>query len=286
MLLSSVVRAVLRLAGFVLTTVFCYVAAGSASALLAGLFGLTSGSEGLGWLFPASFTVLLTASTWLFLRIDRRKLDALGLRPTRRRLAELGVGFAAGALVFAGVAVLRASWVGAAFTFDPGAGLRAALIGLPLVFLRMFPEELVFRGYGFQQLQRLLGDATALWLSALAFGAYHVVGSGLWGMGAGFVFLSTACGGLLFGVALLRTGGLALPTGLHFGANWINLSVVGLGFPEGSAPWVVPLTDVQVEALTAPDLLPHLPYFAAVALLFFAVRAWTGSSRLLISHAK
>ena len=63
---------------------------------------------------------------------------------------------------------------------------RAALIGLPVAFLLMAGEELVFRGYGFRQLIAACGARTALAASALAFGVYHLAqtGFGMWGIGA------------------------------------------------------------------------------------------------------
>jgi membrane protease YdiL (CAAX protease family) len=68
-------------------------------------------------------------------------------------------------------------------------------------------------------------------------------------------------GGLVFGYALIRTGSLAVPIGLHWGGNWAQ------------SVWTVRLSDEQLRALTAPDLLPHLPYLAALALACLMVRA-------------
>ena len=90
-------------------------------------------------------------------------------------------------------------------------------------------------------------------------------------MGAVFRFLMPTLGGLLFGWAALRSAGLALPLGLHLGGNWIQSSVTGFA-PTTLAPdapvqalWQIPITVHDVRVLTAPDLVPHLPFMLAIA---------------------
>jgi membrane protease YdiL (CAAX protease family) len=175
---------------------------------------------------------------------------------------------------FAVVALARAEMVGASWQFDPTTGAQAALLGLPVVLALMASEELIFRGYAFQKAEQLWGPAAALVGSSLAFGAYHVVGSEYWGMGAFFLFLTPTLGGLVFGLAALRTRSLALPFGLHLGGNWVNASLLGLGVPSGRALWAAPLDPSQVTTLMAPDVWPRLPYLIAVAVLFAAVALW------------
>lgn len=253
------------------------LAVGPVVGLAAGLFGL--GHPGLNRLFPALISAALLGITWAALRTEGHGLRRLGLVPTRRRAAEFGVGFGVAASLFVVVAFLRAASVGAGWVFDPVAGIRAAALGLPLALLMLLPEELLFRGYAFRKAEALWGAPVALVVSALAFGAYHLVGSGDWAMGAAFRFAMPALGGLVFGYAALRTGGLALPIGLHLGANWVNASVFGLAVPEGAALWSAPLTALQVVTLTAPDLLPSLPYLVAVAVLAVVVMAWPVARR-------
>ena len=249
------------------------------AALAAGpLVGIAVGTLGLsgvpGWAYAGLVSIWLLGLTWGAVRSEGGTLRTLGLVPTRRRVREFAVGFGLAAGAFAAVALVRAASVGAEWTVDPVAGARAAVLGLPLALVLLLPEELLFRGYAFQKAVARWGAPAALAASTLAFGAYHVVGSGAWGMGALFLFVLPALGGLLFGVAALRTGGLALPTGLHLGGNWVNASVLGLGTVEGGALWAAPLDAAQVAALTAPDVVPHLPYVGALALLAVAVAGW------------
>lgn len=265
----------LQLGGFVVAAAAATVAVGPVAGLFSGFLGINPGHTAAVWLFPVLVSAALLGVTWIALRVERDGLRTLGLVPTRRRAGEFGAGFVVAVGLFAVVALVRAASVGADWTFDPGAGLRAALFGLPLAFVLMFSEELLFRGYAFRKAQALWGAPAALLGSSLLFGAYHVAGSGeYWGMGAFFLFAMPALGGLVFGLAALRTGGLALPLGLHLGGNWVGASVLGLGVPEGAALWAAPVDAVQAAWLMAPDLLPRLPYVVGVGLLAATVLTW------------
>ena len=250
-------------------------AVGPVAGLVSALFGIDTGHPVAVWLFPVLVSAALLGVTWAALHMERDGLGSLGLLPTRRRAAEFGAGFAVASVLFALVAIVRAASVGATWTFDAASGARAAILGLPLVFVLMFSEELLFRGYAFRKAEALWGAPAALVGSSLLFGAYHVVGSGgYWGVGALFLFAMPALGGLVFGLAALRTGGLALPLGLHLGGNWVGASVLGLGVPGGAALWAAPVDAVQAAWLMAPDLLPRLPYLVGVVLLVALVLRW------------
>ena len=247
---------------------------GPVAGLAYGLSGFSPGHPAANWLFPVLASALLLGVTSIALRLEGTGLRSLGLALTPGRAFEFAGGFAVASALFVVVAVVRAALVGAGWTFAPDAGLRAALVGIPYVFVLMFSEELLFRGYALRKAEALWGAPAALIVSSLLFGAYHVVGSGYWGMGAFFLFAMPVLGGLVFGTAALRTGGLALPLGLHFGGNWVTGRVFGLGLPEGAALWAAPVNATQASALVAPDLLPRLPYITAVVLLAVVVLAW------------
>lgn len=252
--------------------------------LVAGAFGLTGVAVGLAstflpsaalpWLFPSTLAALVVFATWICLRLERRGFSALGLQLTRRRLAEAGVGFAIGAVLFSAISLTQATMVGVSWRLE-GADVAGAVgMGLAAMLISVLIEELLFRGYVFGQLTAIGGPVVALIVTSVAFGAYHLIGRPYWAMGAFFVFAMPALGGLIFGSALLRSGGLALPLGLHWGGNWALTSLfawrTGDALNTGDAPravWTADITQAQFNALTAPDLGPHLPYLIAMTLL-------------------
>src|SRR2546429_4011318 len=98
------------------------------------------------------------------------------------------------------------------------------------------------------------GPVLALVVTSVAFGGYHLIGRPYWAMGAFFVVAMPTLGGLIFGYSLLRSGGLALPIGLHWGGNWAMLSLFGWHTSDasnsGSGPTTVWTADVTQDQAT------------------------------------
>lgn len=213
---------------------------------------------------------LLLALSLFLLRREPASIAVLGLPTNGPRIRELAFGFILSAVLFQAVAWVQSARVGASWHFQGWAGVSAAMTGLGLTACMVLAEELVFRGVGLRYLRAMYGNRPAVTLSALLFGAYHVIGSPNWGMGLVFQFVLPALGGLFFGWAVVRSGGLALAIGLHWGGNWIQASVAGFGpvaaYQPQQALWQIPITAADFKVLTAPDLLPRLPYIAALAI--------------------
>ena len=248
---AGVIIASVALAAFAVGTLNIQVP--NAAALIAGALG----SAGL----------LLVS--WRLLRAEQSGIGTLGLTPTRRRLREFALGFAVTAPLFLGVAMLQSRMVGAGWEFQGLGGVRVAIAGVAATSVLVLFEELLFRGMGLRLLAAALGQRVAVVLSAVCFGAYHLVGSEYWAMGAVFQFLMPTLGGLVFGWAAIRSGGLALPLGLHLGGNWIQAWVAGfapIGSQDVTAVWRIPITASDLQTLTAPDVGVRWPFLLALAL--------------------
>jgi membrane protease YdiL (CAAX protease family) len=224
----------------------------------------------------AAITALASAgmllATMALLRVEGATLGALGLPLDRRRLGELAAGFVVTCTLFLAVAGVQSVMVGAGWQFTGARGLLDALVDLPLVLCLVVGEELLFRGAALRLLRALAGDRAAIAITALVFGAYHVLGTQYWGMGLAFQFVMPAIGGLLFAWAAVRSGGLALPIGLHLGGNWVQSSVAVFALRPAPAGeplhglWQIPITASDAQVLTAPDILPRLPLLLAFAI--------------------
>jgi membrane protease YdiL (CAAX protease family) len=224
-----------------------------------------------------------SAGLWLvtlgLLRREGLGIAALGLPLNRPRAREFALGVVVSAALFLAVAWTQSAMVGAGWHFQGTSGVVAAVQGLALAASMVMAEELVFRGAALRYLRDMCGDRLAIGISAVLFGAYHLIGSHDWAMGAVFRFVMPMAGGLLFGWAAVKSGGLALPIGLHLGGNWIQASVAvfspladASAAPVVQAIWRIPIGSGDAQWLTAPDVLQRLPYVAAVALAAFATR--------------
>ncbi len=152
---------------------------------------------------------------------DRQTADEAGL-PVRGIFSETAIGLLIGGGVFsAAVGLLTAFRV-----FSIG-GVNAHY--LPFVPLLTFLlvglfEEVLFRGYVFQTLERRWGSGIALAGSGLFFGLAHLAN------GQGFIgpILISFEASILMTAAYLLTRRLWLPVGIHWGWNLFESSVYGL----------------------------------------------------------
>jgi membrane protease YdiL (CAAX protease family) len=141
---------------------------------------------------------------------------------------QLLAGFLGGALLMAAPALLLGATglVG----WRPGGGVGAAFWnGLAVLAAAAVTEELLFRGFLFHRLRDGLGPWAAQGLIAALFLLTHsdaLRAEGALGLLASAnIFLAS----LLFGLAWLRTGSLAMPLGLHLGANIMQGPLLGFG---------------------------------------------------------
>jgi uncharacterized protein len=108
-----------------------------------------------------------------------------------------------------------------------GFTLAEASLSLATYLALASREELAFRGYPLQMLNRRFGPWTAQIVIALLFAAEHALGGWTWWQ----ALFGSGVGALLFGAAALRTRGLAVPIGLHAAWNFGDTLLGGKGAP-------------------------------------------------------
>jgi membrane protease YdiL (CAAX protease family) len=175
----------------------------------------------------AQFVVVAIASSVCQL-LRRRPMAELIGRIDRRWAAQLFRGCGIGAalmLIPAGFLFVSGS---VSWTFS-GASLTSIIASVSLVAAVAATEELLFRGFVFQRLVDGAGAAVAQIIIAAYFVLTHsaaltTAGEVRW-LAAANIFVAS----LLFGLAFLRTKRLALPLGLHFGANLTQGTILGFG---------------------------------------------------------
>lgn len=109
---------------------------------------------------------------------------------------------------------------------------KAIILNILLYFFVALREELAFRSYPLNALNNSLKSTISLLIIVIVFIAEHILAGMSWKM----AIIGSGFGGLLFGIAALRTKGLALPIGLHFAWNlgqWIT------GFKNGTGIYKV-----------------------------------------------
>jgi len=214
--------------------------------------------------------VLLIAVATVVIQLLRRKpVTEVTGAPSLGALLQLGAGLALGFLLMAVPAAVFwfAGWV----RFDVIApdiqtlGAAVALMGGVAV-----AEELLFRGVLFQRLIAGVGLWPAQVAVGLLFVLTHMGNPGMQGATLALAGVNIFLASVLFGQAFVRTGGLALPIGLHFMANVTQGVLFGFGVSGNAEPGLLrPEFLVDADWLTggAFGLEASLPGLITLALM-------------------
>ena len=218
-----------------------------------------------GPLLVGSIAGALTfALTLLFVRWDGLRLRDVGAAFTARTAPRLAFGCVVGiALVALQDLVIysggHAHWVrDASRPFSLG---LLALAGYAALALR---EELAFRGYPLRRLESTWGMWPALILMTAAFTFEHAAGGWTWSR----ALLGPPVGALLFGIAALRTRGLAVPLGIHAAFNFAQWF---MGQKETAGPFKL-LVDPGFS--DRADMLGYAAYLTATLIAAAAFWLW------------
>lgn len=174
--------------------------------------------------------------------VDRVRLRDYGWRWDARSLPALLLGIGVSlACVIPALAVLAAmGLLGAPEDRGDAALWIVVTMALGQAFLLQgIPEELIFRGYLLTTL-RDRGPVAAVWISAVLFGALHLVSQGgQQGVLGHLAYLAWPFGfGLAAGALCLATRSVWAAVGIHGGSHVATLITDLLGWGSGPVAWV------------------------------------------------
>jgi CAAX protease family protein len=186
--------------------------------------------------------LLMLVVTLAFTRAwERRPLNSAGFQVDGRAGTEFAAGLVLGAALMAAIfAVERGQgWLRIASVLPFPRALARAALWFGALLPAAAAEEVMLRGYTFQALKEQWGGVAATLLTAIVFSALHNLNPHAgWPSFAG-IFVA----GILFGTAVLVTGRLWLPIGLHVAWNLFEGPVLGF-----------PVSGIQFPG----DLTPHV----------------------------
>ncbi len=176
--------------------------------------------------------------------------------------------------VLAGVG-FALSWMNGAALPNIAARQWAILlpIALPLLFLQIASEELLFRGYIVQQLGSRFQSKWVWWvLPAFLFGLLHW-DSTTFQTNAPLVAIAATLLGLVAGDLTARTGNLGAALGLHFANNFFALLVMGLPGPASGLALFVADVDLNDTAQVRAGLLGQIVTITVVYIIYLLIVA-------------
>jgi len=174
------------------------------------------------------FTIVMT---YLFLKIDKKSFTDIGLNFERKTFKKFCIGFLLG-FVFISLLIFFIAYIsGFRIQQNENGNLLFILFSAsPTIIVLAFMEEVAFRGYSLIILKNKLGVLSALAITSLLFGLYHVAFG--WGVTG---FISTTIWGLLFGILAVYSNGVSTPVGFH---SAINLAQLTFGLTgDSSSLW-------------------------------------------------
>jgi membrane protease YdiL (CAAX protease family) len=166
----------------------------------------------------------------LFTKWEKVTLPEVGIAFQRQSTLRFLSGFGVGIVMVAVQAIITAGFAEVSFVLSPDVSIITIAPSLILYLLVALREELVFRSYSIRSLANSISPIVALITITIIFILEHVMAGVSWKMsviGSGF-------GGILFGVAALKTKGIALPLGIH--SAW-NFTQWMLGFKNDTGIW-------------------------------------------------
>lgn len=182
---------------------------------------------------PYSVALAALFALAVMARLDRSNFHAFGLVGNRSLITDTALGFAIGAATMSAVALTLfvCGWYHPA-GLNTSAEVRSNLTAGLGEFLAIgIAEELIYRGYVLQTLERRWGTDRALALTILVFGIAHLfidIPGTHWLLRLTGALSISAEAGVLFGAAYLLRRRLWLAIGVHWAWNFCEGPVFGM----------------------------------------------------------
>jgi len=198
----------------------------------------------------------------VFLRhLDKRSILSLGFSLHRGWLTNIGIGLLLGANLMGTILLIEFvfGWIDVkGFAWETRTGFANALtVAIVSMLFVAVSEETIFRGYILQNLEECFGTRTAVIVSSILFGAFHLLNPTATEWAKYVIPFTITLAGVMFAVAYLAHRSLWLPIALHFSWNICLYDIFGLaGAPANSATFLV--TDVKGPAFWVG--LPHTAF--------------------------
>ena len=174
----------------------------------------------------------------IFLRVEKKTFRDYGLNWEKTSFKKFILGLSLGIVLAAVMMLSQVLYSGLVLSFNNDVNLVTflpwSLAFIPLAFM----EEIAFRSYPLIRLNKSFGLRTTQFILAILFAVYHMLM--MWSPKASI--LGPGIWALAYTLTAVAPNGIAVPTGLHFGLNFVQ-SVIGgqkgiepiwnLDYPQG-----------------------------------------------------
>jgi len=169
-------------------------------------------------------TTIALLVTWIFIKSEKRTFLEYNLVWQRDTFSKFLTGFGIGMASFSLITLILVLFGGLHIQKNTEAINPWIWLWYLAILPAAFMEEIAFRAYPFLKLKEALGLRLTQLIVLIAFALYHIP----LGWSILTAFLGPGIWALIFGIAAIRSKGIALPTGIHAGLN-LALSILGMG---------------------------------------------------------
>jgi membrane protease YdiL (CAAX protease family) len=161
---------------------------------------------------------------WIFISAERKSLADYKLVWQRDTLLKFFKGIAIGVASFLAIVLVLVLFANLEINRNPEAWTAWTLFWYLSIIPAALMEEIAFRSYPFLKLNDAFGLRVTQLTVAVVFALYHVA----LGWNIVTAFLGPGIWAFVFGIAAIRSNGIALPAGIHVGLN-VTLTILGMG---------------------------------------------------------
>jgi uncharacterized protein len=182
--------------------------------------------------------------TWIFLKNERSHFRSIGLVWEKKTLQRFFRGLLYGILIMGFIIASLLIFTELELKRNPeGISIWQMLFYLSVIPLALM-EEIAFRSYPFINLKKSIGVRYTQIIVAIAFALYHLIT----GWNIQLAFLGPGVWAFVFGFAATRSGGIAVPTGIHVALNSVQ-SLIGLKAGKYASFWLLDFKPGTPEAM-------------------------------------
>ena len=205
--------------------------------------------------------------------VDNRRLEALGILPSKKRLIDFSIFFSASVLACSTGFILRMILAKENWGLNPLFDLKLLADGIWWNIKSVLFEELIFRAALLVLMIKWFGKNISILISAVSFGIYHwfslEVFGNTWMMLQ--IFLSSAFIGIVWAWAFVKSTSIYSAIAMHLGWNFTQNFIFSSG-PIGKGVWI----------LLEPSPTITVSYFTYFLVSYFPMMLFIGLSILLL----
>jgi membrane protease YdiL (CAAX protease family) len=164
--------------------------------------------------------------TGVFLKMEKKSFRDIGLVWEKNTLLKFLGGILAGSVLFGVMLLILLKIAGMQLLPNNKSFDYRLLVGYLAFIPLALMEEVAFRSYPFRRLTDTFGLRPSQVIVGISFALYHLIGG--WSLYSAFT--GPFVWSFVFGLAAARSGGIAVPTGIHI---MLNVLQVLTGMKEG-----------------------------------------------------